>query len=739
MTQPEKTRIAVLGSGVGAMAAAFALTDPEVRGRYDVTVYQMGWRLGGKGASGRNAAQGDRIEEHGLHIWMGFYENAFRVMRAAYQELGRRRGEQPLATWDEAWKPQSYVVLDERLGGGGRFSWTFDFPVNPERPGDGGLVVPDLWGYFQQILSWMSERWSAREASFFPGVNESVEPMRAVRPPRMPAWVKKQVEKIEARPAAPIHEESPVELAPARPTRVVGAFRRRDDASGYLGQIMEVVRALSEDLESHMSIVHQALVWLIKAFMEAARLTLQGSVDTDEGAHRLWVEINIAGAAAVGILHDGLLYHGYGVIDDLDFREWLVKNGADPITADSAPVRGIYDLVFGFVGKDVKAGRLSAGVAVPGILRMLLTYRGAIFWEMQAGMGDVVFAPLYEVLEARGVTFEFFHRVTNLRLSDDRQSVGAIDLVRQVKLVNGAYDPLVTVKGLPCWPSEPRHEQIVGGGDLAASGINLESAWAVKWRDEEPRTLVLGRDFDKVVLGISIGAIGAISSELQAASPPFRAMLERIGTVQTFGFQLWLGPTTSGLGWQTPAGITEAPVLTAFSEPINTWGDLSYLTARESWEGAAPRSIAYFCGPFGEAAEIPPPFTQDPRHQGFPRGELIRLVAGAKTFLDDQIGALWPLAIKDGKFNRGLLVSEFYRVNVDPTERYVLSVPGSTRYRLAADRSGFDNLYLAGDWTDNVINASCVEAAAASGLAAARAISGHPATIAGEPPVPGLD
>ena len=24
----------------------------------------------------------DRIEEHGLHLWMGFYENAFRLMRA---------------------------------------------------------------------------------------------------------------------------------------------------------------------------------------------------------------------------------------------------------------------------------------------------------------------------------------------------------------------------------------------------------------------------------------------------------------------------------------------------------------------------------------------------------------------------------------------------------------------------------------------------------------------------------
>ena len=94
---PPRTRVAILGGGVGAMSAAFALTEsPGWADRYDVTVYQMGWRLGGKGASGRNAAHGQRIEEHGLHIWMGCYENAFAVMQRCYAELGRPAGS-PLA------------------------------------------------------------------------------------------------------------------------------------------------------------------------------------------------------------------------------------------------------------------------------------------------------------------------------------------------------------------------------------------------------------------------------------------------------------------------------------------------------------------------------------------------------------------------------------------------------------------------------------------------------------------
>jgi uncharacterized protein with NAD-binding domain and iron-sulfur cluster len=71
MAGTAKTKVAVLGGGCGALAAAYWLTaTPELRDRYSVTVYTRGWRLGGKGASGRNSAEADRIEEHGIHIWM---------------------------------------------------------------------------------------------------------------------------------------------------------------------------------------------------------------------------------------------------------------------------------------------------------------------------------------------------------------------------------------------------------------------------------------------------------------------------------------------------------------------------------------------------------------------------------------------------------------------------------------------------------------------------------------------
>ncbi len=56
-----------------------------------------------------------------------------------------------------------------------------------------------------------------------------------------------------------------------------------------------------------------------------------------------------------------------------------------------------------------------------------------------------------------------------------------------------------------------------------------------------------------------------------------------------------------------------------------------------------------------------------------------------------------------------------------------LSLPGSLRHRLSPLDHSFDNLTIAGDWTDSGFNEGCVEAAVMSGLLAAHAVSGTPA------------
>ena len=74
------------------------------------------------------------------------------------------------------------------------------------------------------------------------------------------------------------------------------------------------------------------------------------------------------------------------------------------------------------------------------------------------------------------------------------------------------------------------------------------------------------------------------------------------------------------------------------------------------------------------------------------------------------------------------LEAQFWRANINPSDRYVQSRPGTSRFRLSPGESGYDNLVLAGDWTDSGFNAGCIEAATISGLLAARAIIGDERT-----------
>lgn len=725
----QKIRVAVLGGGVSALTTAFELTSTEaLRARYDVTLYQLGWRLGGKGASGRNQEIADRIEEHGLHIWMGFYENAFRVMRAAYEELGRNP-DAPLATWKDAFHPHSYIVLEEKLDDGFH-PWQFVFPTNYQEPGSGGKL-PSPLAYAQMLIQWIIELW---ESSYQGVVDNHPELDDAI-----PGWISRLIDSV---PVAPTF------LSQAGQSFALGTLLSavpptpRHPVSKLAAQALRLLDSRYNQRLLQSPLFLRAISWLIQRVMKLAWLLLKGSVNTDFNTRKLWVGVNLAGSAVAGILADNVIQNGWDSIDGDDLRTWLKKHGANQITLDSGPLRGIYDLVFGYIGGEIKDGAFAAGTAMRGVMRMLFTYKGAIFFRMQGGMGDVVATPFYEVLQKRGVKFEYFHRVDALRLSDDKSLISKIELTKQVKLREGrtSYNPLVDVGGLACWPSAPLYAQIEDGEELKASGINLESAWSPAWKDQTQVTLELGRDFDQVVLGISIAALQHVAKDLVDHSPMLAKSIEKVKTVQTQALQLWLSPQTAELGWKFPRGVSQGPVLGAFYEPIDTWADMSDLIRRESWpDGHRPGSIAYFCGPFKDAAHIPP-FSD----HAFPSRELARYKAIVRPFLDTQMGELWPNAVTNDGFMWELLIdlanqrgpvrldSQYMRVNLDPTERYVLSVPGSTQYRLRANALPYSNLVLSGDWTYNGLNAGCVEASVMGGLYASRALCGVPEHIVGD-------
>jgi uncharacterized protein with NAD-binding domain and iron-sulfur cluster len=681
-------KVAILGGGVGGMTAAFALTEGANAGRYDVTVYQLGWRLGGKGASGRNAAAGSRIEEHGLHLWFGFYYNAFPLMRRCYEEL---TGD--AEAWKEAFDPHGYVVLEEQLDAG----WRHLPMAFPPRPGT--LLSPAE--YVREILHWIREA-VAREPE-----------------PDADGW---------------LH-----------------AARRRVRAA-LDGHPMEFLHAAVAEVEQ---LVTEPLVEIaevrdaIHGFLDEFRAWLGGRVeallDADDAVRRLWMAVDLGLAVIRGMLADGVLEKdkGFDSIDDKDFQAWLASHGASPRTVHSAWVRAFYSLAFAFADGDVTRRSMGAGTVLRGALRMVFGYDGSVMWKMQGGMGDVVFGPLYRVLKLRGVKFRFFHRVRSLHLAADLRTIERISLGRQLRVKHGEYVPLVDVDGRWCWPSVPDWAQIDDAqvARLRAMAedpdayVNLESSWS-SWGPAEEDEVVLehGRaddlGFDHVVLAIPPPALRSICTELIEVDADWRRMIDEVKTVRTQAFQLWLTAPLADL-WPLPI-----PVSGAYVEPIDTWADMSHLIPAERWPPGTVGLIAYFCGVMPDSGPEPAWFS-DP---SFPKRKTAEAFTSMLDHLSNHMRYMWEpldwsmLHDPSGATGAERLKAQYWVANIDPGERYVLSVPGSLEHRLPKPGldSGFRNLYLAGDWTRNGINAGCVEAAVMSGLQASRAISGNPETIVGE-------
>ncbi len=708
----EPIRIAVIGGGCAALTTAFELSRPEHRGRYQVTVYQMGWRLGGKGASGRGV--NDRVEEHGLHLWMGFYENAFRLMRECYAERHAAFPNCRFADWQDAFKPAPDVGVADRTEQGWSF-WLAHFPPGQGLPGDPANDSPyTVLGYLRQSVMLIGELLRATAAIESPGAGEGG------------TW---------REPGRRTADRGPDALAAAFDTLLrygqLATTAALIEATGILREAMDTF--FPQMFRGGSPMPFQILDML----SAAARHQLQQLVSGDLQMRRIWQVIDLSLAIIRGSIRCGLAFdpRGFDAINQYDCCEWLRMHGASEESLNSGFMRGIYDLAFAFEDGDINRPSQSAGVALRGALRMFFTYRGALFWRMSAGMGDIVFAPLYQVLKQRGVRFEFFHRLRNVGLSPagdgEPPYVQTLDFDVQARVKGGGeYQPLIDVHNLPSWPSCPDYGQLARGAAMKREGRAFETEW--EQRRSGSKQLHVTRDFDFVVLGVSIGALPDVASELIARAPRWREMVQRVRTVPTQAFQVWMSKNAHDLGWRHP------PInLSGFTEPFDTWADMSHLIPEESW-GDRVRGIAYFCSVLPDAATNGGVFNE-PFHER--QRELVR--DNAVRFLERDAPALWPLAAREGGgFRWDLLVAnensspadkrttgietQFWTANVNPTERYVQSLPGTTAYRLSPLDMTFDNLTIAGDWTSKGMDAGCIEAAVMSGLLAAHAISQTP-------------
>jgi uncharacterized protein with NAD-binding domain and iron-sulfur cluster len=716
-----KKKVAILGGGPAALAAMMDLSKyPE---RYELSLYQVGWRLGGKCASGRGFSSTlaapdsathvawPRSQEHGLHMALGFYENFFDLLRQAYDNLDRSDA-WALRTWQDALAPRQCFTLEDRPwpGFGG---WT-DLPMHLPQNG----LVP-------------GER--ARHADASQGRPDLLDGILGF-------------------------VESLLHMATRVPLRPLEAVGHKLDL-GVLREVLDDLRqrgaAWVQDAGRFVTSLQQELHAQLQPLHHRLGVQTKPAIDTDG-----WPFLSELAALEMGLRFvvgiGALLQQGKGFesLDDLEFSEWLDQTLAFPMlpwTRSSAFVRACYVLPFAYAEGNTSRPLLAAGAGARALLRILADYAGAVAYDFRAGMGECVIVPFYQTILRRApdTRFEFFSRVRELRTVGGQ--ITEIHIGRQATTCGGKpYQPLVTVDRMECFPAQPLYaqleqgERLQRGQELLPSGHDLESSWT-EWADVETEVLVLGRDFDEVVLAIPPPAFQDLTPGLSAASPAWASQVEHVTGVPTIAAQLWLTRPLSELGWSSQrSGGDGPPLILSYATPLQALADMTEIARHEPWlsRQAAPQSLLYLCD-----AMLAPP--GKPAWSGPDQEYIERSREAAKkhslAWIRESIAHLLPgLVDEAGHVKWDLFASpvpasgearfeaQYYRGNTSLSELYITTFPGTVKYRLPSAPEAFQNLYLAGDWTRNNIEIGSLEGAILSGRMAARAILGMSYALYGE-------
>lgn len=709
-----KKKIAVIGGGLGSLATMYYLMNlPNAKDLYDITLYQQNWQLGGKGASGVNQEKGCRVEEHGIHFWFGFYENGFHLMKDVYAQLNRPKG-YPVATFEQAFKAQPSMDFAQQVDGQWT-DWKVDFPSFPGTLGDGIFISPieEMIYVGFQFLADEFHKIIEHLKSGCLGI--FIHPFRRRKKAPIHATHEAYLAAIEKELAKTIQQ--PIE----RRLRALGAFYKdpQHHQEQYKGH--------------HIAHLNATKAWI---WDEIGHL-----VASNPKLLRIWCLLDFGFAVLKGIIEDGVLYAkddqfylDFSKINHYDFTEWLILHGADKNYINSNPlVKSMYDGPFAFFRGAVSTPNVEAGTALNIFFRLAFTCKENAMFRMQGGMGDIVFAPIYQYFKKEfpeNVHFEFFHQAENLVLSKDKCVVESIVFDRLIDLKEGVleYDPLIQVKGFDCWPSEPLFDQLnqEQSEEIKKRGINISSDWSGWTGTEVIKTR--GEDFDDLVIGASLGALPTFCDELITQNGKWARMLDGVGTVQTQAFQIWLTKSPEELS------IDPQKILSTYVEPLDTFAEMNQVLNREGWPetGEKPKCLLYVCGAFLDSGTIPPP---DAGY--FPTSQHGEIFDNMRHYVKHDLKFIIPKAFDaNGQFDWNLLYDptgqvgedrlkyQYFRANIDTTERYVYSLKGSSKFRLKANESGFDNVFLTGDWIQNGMNIGFVEGATISGILAARAVSG---------------
>ncbi len=688
-----RQRIAIVGGGPAALATAFELTEaPKWRDRYDIDVYTLGWRLGGKCASSRNAAIRGRNEEHGLHILGGFYHNVFQQLRPLYAQWGLVSPGTAIR-FDEALAPHDGFTLLQPEGAGGWREARVSLPRNARAPG----VDPDpltMTTVIRRIASWVAD---------------------AIR--RL----------LAGGPATDWIASSDASLFAAAPFQMTGeksdGFRGlADDFDGFAGDAEALAGGGPDDKAVADAIARAQNV--LDRLQEPSPLS--GGVRNLD----LFGALEFFASLFKGILADRLTTRGFDAINDMEAAAWLRKHGASERAIACPLFQAGYHYAFAYTNGRPSEKGVAAGAGVRGILKMVFTYHGAVFFHMRGGMGEIFVTPYYEVLRHRGVRFHFFHRLDHVGLD----ASGFVDQLRfrvQARCAAGSdrYQPLVDHKAPDgkvrrVWPVGALKDQLTPESAARIEGKDLESWFESEGLGEEKRLDRGAADgFDIVVLAASISTLRDTTKDLAAHSPRWRRMLDAAGLTPTIAAQIWRADRTPDFhGW------TKDGLFTAYELPHSTWANMDFQLALEHPDarGRRPQSLSFLCGP------VPfPPSGVPGAH--LPAAECSRAETLTRAWQSQHAARAFPgLIAADGRYDlSGEFETMYVRINSDPVSLYVTTPPGSVDRRLRPGGSGFPNLFLAGDWTRNNFDMGAVEVATQSGRLCAKAICGFPAEVYG--------
>ncbi len=673
------TKVAVLGGGPAGLSSAFHLSRQNLRAdgslmpiaerQLDITVYQLGWRVGGKGASSRNADHYGRIEEHGIHLFGGFYPNTWNMLVECYRELWPADWQARMA---EQFLPCSSQVVTTRRDDG---SWSRVVGLMPNTPEHPWTGVID-------------------EAVLFDGDTLTTLMGKAID---MLADLFRQCGSI------PDDDPSPNDAVADAHDRIA----RGERSEGIFDGLRRWLRSRSDDAARDVMHDSLELMWTCIKGAWADDLHDRGLDAIDDELYLDWLrrhgmdDDTLASPVVLGPANICFQYYGGDTtrpaMSAAAFLTFVFRNLLAP---------GGFAYFF----------KLGTAETVLLPLYDVLERRGVKI-ELFSRVVDVV---------PRG------DRVVSVVI-ERQATPRAMPYESTIPITGaGPWIPGTPRLGARTWPATTPYDALVDGDDLRREGIDLESSFGRPLPVRVDR-LVVDVDFDHAVLALPSPAHPYCCPSLVAdrgtdarTGKTWAEMVDGLKSTPTQACQLWLAPSIDEMGlWAESKPPDERFAGSSWTDPLNGWVDYSDVIVEENWPAGGPRGLLYFCGPM-----LDRPI--DIGDRGFPaaerskaRSEVERLVAGlgglmprASPSVADQ---LWPDPASGDRWRH-----QYIRANVEPNERYVLAAVGQLRYRRLAWHSGYSNLALAGDWIFTGFNISSFEGAMMSGKLASFALTGSP-------------